>query len=125
MTLKIRAILLFNLKFGYSIALINKQLHQICEHTISRSLTILFNFSGGKKVIIFTVCLIFFLSPAYAKKNKENSREIEPQVEKEISIKKILNDWVDVKIITPGLKFEEKTGNRWRFISRMTKKIIK
>lgn len=54
-----------------------------------------------KKVIIFAVCLMFFLSPAYAKKNKENSREIEPQVEKEKSIKKILKDWVDVKIITP------------------------
>ena len=47
-----------------------------------------------KKVIIFAVCLMFFLSPAYAKKNKENSREIEPQVEKEKSIKKILKDWL-------------------------------
>ncbi len=54
-----------------------------------------------KKVIIFAVCFMFFLSPAYAKKNKENSKEIELQVEKEKSIKKILNDWVDVKIITP------------------------
>ena len=53
-----------------------------------------------KKVIIFAVCLMFFLSPAYAKKNKENSREIEPQVEKEKSIKNILKDWIDVKIIT-------------------------
>ncbi len=64
----------------------------------------LLNFSGGKiimkKVIIFAVCLMFFLSPAYAKKNKENSREIKPQVEKEKSIKKILKDWIDVKIIT-------------------------
>jgi hypothetical protein len=31
---------------------------------------------------------MFFLSPAYAKKNKENSRKIEPPVEKEKSIKK-------------------------------------
>ena len=68
---------------------------------------------------------MFYLSPAYAKKNKEYLREIKPHVEKEKSIKKILNDWVDAKIITPGLKFEEKTGNRWRFISRMTKKNIK
>jgi hypothetical protein len=68
---------------------------------------------------------MFYLSPAYAKKNKENSREIKPHVEKEKSIKEILNDWVDAKIITPGLKFEEKTGNRWSFISRMTKKIVK
>ncbi len=76
-------------------------------------------------MIIVTVCLMFYLSPAYTKKNKENSREIKPHVEKEKSIKEILNDWVDAKIITPGLKFEEKTGNRWRFISRMTKKNIK
>ncbi len=54
-----------------------------------------------KKVIIFTVCLMFFLSPAYAKKNKKNSIEIEPQVEKEKSIKKLLNDWINVKKITP------------------------
>ncbi len=44
---------------------------------------------------------MFFLSPAYAKKNKKNSREIEPQVEKGKSIKKLLNDWINVKIITP------------------------
>jgi len=37
----------------------------------------LLNFSGGEKVIIFIVCLMFYLSPAYAKKNKENSRKIE------------------------------------------------
>ncbi len=54
-----------------------------------------------KKLLIFAVCLMFFHSPAYAKKNKENSREIEPQVEKEKSIKKLLNDWINVKIITP------------------------
>ena len=53
-----------------------------------------------KKVIIFTICLMFFLSPAYAKKNKGNSREIEPQVEKEKSLKKIISDWVNVKIVT-------------------------
>jgi len=68
----------------------------------------LLNFSGGKiimkKVIIFAVCLMFFISPAYAKKNKENSREIKPQVEKEKSIKKILKDWIDVKIITTSEK---------------------
>ncbi len=54
-----------------------------------------------KKLLIFAVCLMFFLSPAYAKENKENSREIEPQVEKEKSIKKLLNYWINVKIITP------------------------
>jgi hypothetical protein len=64
------------------------------------------NFSGGeiimKKVIIFTVvCMMFFLFPVYAKKNKENLRETEPQVEKEKSVKKIINEWVDIKIITP------------------------
>jgi hypothetical protein len=68
----------------------------------------LLNFSGGKiimkKVIIFAVCLMFFLSPVYAKKNKENSREIEPQVEKGKTIKKILKDWIDVKIITTSEK---------------------
>ena len=68
MTLKIRATLLFNLKFGYSIALIKKQLHQRQASAYCVFAYLLFNFSGGKKVIIFTVCLIFFLSPAYAKK---------------------------------------------------------
>ena len=51
-----------------------------------------------KKLLIFAVCLMFFLSPAYAKKNLG---EIEPQVEKEKSIKKLLDYWINVKIITP------------------------
>jgi hypothetical protein len=54
-----------------------------------------------KKMLIFAVCLMFFLSPAYAKKNKKSSIEIEPQVEKGKSIKKLLNDWINVKKITP------------------------
>lgn len=61
-------------------------------------------FLGGKtimeKTIIFVACLMFSLSPAYAKMNKVNSKEIVPQVEKEKSLKEILNDWVDVKIVT-------------------------
>lgn len=53
-----------------------------------------------KKLLIFIVCTMLFLSSAYAKKDKEDSKKVEPQVKEEKSIKKILKDWLDVKIVT-------------------------
>ncbi len=75
-----------------------------------------------KTLLILAVCLMFFLSPAYANENKENSREIEPQVEKEKSIKKLLNYWINVKIITPE---KEEIKRYYKYYQQNNLKVVK